>query len=383
MTIPEFSKQDEKSMSFLILLIERFENQIPINLEWNNTDGSIFSKQNYITNLFKHLEDKYILDKDLNKFKNECHQLFETYKSGALSGPARNLYIDTLLYYKESDLAISEWESFTIKNRRGSDTEINQIIEFEQKAKRSIVNGTMIRIIASEETQLTDFGKRNYDEISSFVDNYIKINYKISFFEAFYSNYSFNFKIKKTYPVDCYSPFFENNKKQLATWKHYLTEKSILHMKKDGTLSWSIVPYAIVNKAASILRDCENEYRLSINSKKIGEAWISETELYYKIQSRYKNIEVIQHGRPDWLGRQHFDIWIPSLKIAIEYHGKQHDEPISFFGGEKAFIKNQERDLNKKQKAKKHDVLLIEVRKGYDLEDIFKIINEKSTYKLN
>jgi hypothetical protein len=381
MIIPDFSKQDKESKSFLTLFIERFENQKPIIFEWNDTNGSIFSKQNYVSHLFKHHENKYISDKNLDKFKNECHQLFETYKSGALSVPSKTLYIDTLLYYKELDLAISEWASFTINNRRGSDTEINQIIEFEQKAKRSIVNGTMIRIIASEETQLTDFGKRNYDQISFFVDNYIKANYKISFFEAFYSNYSFNFRNKKTYPVDYYSQFFENNKKQLATWKNYLTEKSVLHMKKDGTLSWGIISSAIINKAASILRDCENEYRLSINSKKIGEAWISETELYYKIKSHYKNVEVIQHGKPDWLGRQHFDIWIPSLKIAIEYHGKQHDEPINFFGGEKAFIKNQERDLKKKQKAKKHNTLLIEVRKGYKLDDIFKMINGKSTDK--
>jgi hypothetical protein len=205
MIIPDFTKQDKKSISFLTLLIERFENQNPINLEWNDTDGHVFSKQNYVTHLFRHLEDKYISDKILDTFKNDCHQLFETYKSGALSGPSKTLYIDTLLYYKELDLAISEWESFTIKNHKGSDSHINQIIEFEQKAKRGIVNGTMIRIIANEETQLTDFGKRNYDEISFFVDNYIKTNYKISFFEAFYSNYSFNFRIKKTYPVNYYS----------------------------------------------------------------------------------------------------------------------------------------------------------------------------------
>jgi hypothetical protein len=45
----------------------------------------------------------------------------------------------------------------------------------------------------------------------------------------------------------------------------------------------------------------------------------------------------------------HFDVYFPELNIAIGYQGIQHQKPIDFFGGEQAFIKNQERDYRKKQ----------------------------------
>jgi hypothetical protein len=375
MVIPDFSKKDKDSLSFLKMFIERFENKNPIDLNIN-IDSSFFSNKSYVIGLFKHLEDTYISNKDLAKFKNDCNRLIQTYETGSLSYSAKVLYIDTLLYYGESDLAISEWIKLTIHNQKGRESQITQIIEFEQHKKESIVNGAMIRIIADEKTQLTDFGKRNFNQISLFIDNYIKENYKISFFEDFYINYSFDFRNKKTYPFEYYNQFFVDNKSQISTWKHYLKKKSN-YIKKDGTLPLGVVHVAIINKASAVLRECENQYRLSINSKKIGEAWISETELYYNIKSHYKNIEVIQHGKPDWLGRQHFDVWIPSLKIAIEYQGKQHDKPIEFFGGEKAFIKNQERDLKKKKLAEKHNVLLIEVRNGYQLERVIEKINRE------
>lgn len=376
MIIPDFSKKDKDSLSFLKMFIARFENKNPIDLNIN-IDSSFFSNQSYVTGLFKHLEHAYISNKDLAKFKNECNRLIQTYETGSLSVPAKVLYIDTLRYYSELDLAISEWIKLTVHNQKGREDQITQIIEFEQHKKESVVNGAMIRIIADEKTQLTDFGKRNFNQISLFIDNYINENYKVSFFEDFFSNYSFDFRNKKTYPFEYYAKFFKNNKSQVSSWKHYLKNKSNSYIKKDGTLSLKLVHEAIINKASVVLRECENQYRLSINSKKIGEAWISETELYYNIKSYYKNIEVIQHGKPDWLGRQHFDVWIPSLKIAIEYQGKQHDKPIDFFGGEKAFIKNQERDLKKKNLAEKYNVLLIEVRNGYQLEQVIEKINKE------
>ena len=130
---------------------------------------------------------------------------------------------------------------------------------------------------------------------------------------------------------------------------------------------------SIKEEASRLLREAENSYRLNIGAKKIGESWISETELFYKIKNIYSDLEVIQHGRPTWLGRQHFDIWIPKLNTAIEYQGQQHDKPIEFFGGIEAFEKGVKRDLLKKEKCKENKVNLIEVREGYDLN---KIINE-------
>ena len=44
-----------------------------------------------------------------------------------------------------------------------------------------------------------------------------------------------------------------------------------------------------------------------------------------------------------------FDFYLPDYNICIEYDGKQHFEPIDFFGGEKAFVRRQKNDNIKKQ----------------------------------
>jgi hypothetical protein len=114
----------------------------------------------------------------------------------------------------------------------------------------------------------------------------------------------------------------------------------------------------------------ENEIRKMFGLPKIGEGWISETNLYYEIKTHFSNEVVMQHGRPKWLGKQHLDIYIPKHNIAIEYQGDQHYYPIDFFGGEESFIKNKARDETKRQLCKQNNCELIYVNPGYDLNKI-------------
>lgn len=115
-------------------------------------------------------------------------------------------------------------------------------------------------------------------------------------------------------------------------------------------------------------------FRISKGLPKIGEGWISETELFQKIKNHFYREKVIQHGKPKWLGRQHVDIWISKYRIGIEFQGKQHYEPIAYFGGIETFKKNQERDIRKKDLFKKNNAHLIEVTHGYNLENLIKKI---------
>mgnify|MGYP000551241380 CR=1 FL=1 len=111
----------------------------------------------------------------------------------------------------------------------------------------------------------------------------------------------------------------------------------------------------------------------------IGEGWVSETELYYLLKGEFYNEEVIHHGKPKWLGRQHVDIWFPKHKIGIEYQGLQHDQPVEFFGGEEGFIEGQKRDKRKKKLFKENNSILIEVREGYSIEDVVNEIKKNIT----
>jgi len=127
-----------------------------------------------------------------------------------------------------------------------------------------------------------------------------------------------------------------------------------------------------------VSRNAENLLRKEMNIPNVGEGWLSETELFYKIKSYLPTYEVIQHASPDWLGKQHLDIFIPRLYLAFEYHGKQHFEPVDFFGGQKGFENSQKRDKMKREKCKASSVMLIELKQGYDFKEVINVIE---TYK--
>ena len=95
--------------------------------------------------------------------------------------------------------------------------------------------------------------------------------------------------------------------------------------------------------------------------------WISENQLYQILKRSLKRFRVVQHAQPAWLAPQHLDIFVPEVSVAVEYMGRQHYEPIEFFGGEAGFKALRERDERKMQLCSTHEIHLHLVR--YD-EDI-------------
>ncbi len=122
--------------------------------------------------------------------------------------------------------------------------------------------------------------------------------------------------------------------------------------------------------------DTENEIREILNLPKIGEGWISETNLYYEIKNSFPGIAIVHHGKPTWLGRQHLDIYIPRYNIGIEYQGDQHFKSIDFFGGVESFDRNKIRDKEKKSKCNENNCKLIYVLPNYLISDIIGEISE-------
>lgn len=92
--------------------------------------------------------------------------------------------------------------------------------------------------------------------------------------------------------------------------------------------------------------------------------WKSEEIVYNIVKKHYKQHSVIYQHRPFFLksdigGQMSYDIYISGLSVAIEYQGKQHFEPVGFFGGEENFMRTVERDILKKELSIKHKVKLI------------------------
>lgn len=86
--------------------------------------------------------------------------------------------------------------------------------------------------------------------------------------------------------------------------------------------------------------------------------WKHELSLFHAVRAAHP--DVLYQYRPEWLGRQSLDLYIPSLKTAIEYQGVQHYRPVDFFGGEEALQQRQELDALKKQLCEENGVRLIE-----------------------
>lgn len=103
----------------------------------------------------------------------------------------------------------------------------------------------------------------------------------------------------------------------------------------------------VLTEIKALAREAENRLRAAHRVPLVGEGWVGETSLFRAVEAAFPETQVVPHGRPEWLGRQHLDIWLPRWKIAVEFHGAQHFEPVTFFGGAAALAASQERDARK------------------------------------
>lgn len=107
-------------------------------------------------------------------------------------------------------------------------------------------------------------------------------------------------------------------------------------------------------------QEYENELREKFNVYKIGERWVHETLLYKIVCELFPSKTVLFHYRGEELSGQEIDVFIPELKIGMEYQGIQHFFPIKQWGGEEGLEERQEADKIKKEKCKKLGYELIE-----------------------
>jgi len=82
---------------------------------------------------------------------------------------------------------------------------------------------------------------------------------------------------------------------------------------------------------------------------------VMQNKLFDIVKGLYDNHETIYNYTADWLGRQHIDVFIKDLGLAIEYDGAQHFKPVRFNGvsqekAEANFKDQKERDARKNKK---------------------------------
>jgi hypothetical protein len=123
-----------------------------------------------------------------------------------------------------------------------------------------------------------------------------------------------------------------------------------------NTVEW----HTLMDKALTWLR---NRWECEIATT----PWVSENQLLQILQYKLKPRKVVQHARPTWLEPQHLDIYLPELGIAVEYMGRQHFEPLDYFGGQLAFEAVIKRDKKKAELCKANGIELIRVRFDEDI----------------
>lgn len=147
--------------------------------------------------------------------------------------------------------------------------------------------------------------------------------------------------------------------------------------------------YPICKEHGQFKVNCYNHLHYHCGCPKCSNRFhYSEKLLFETIKEIYTDAIYNYHNK-EILGKQSIDVYIPSLRIGIEYQGLQHFIPISWFGGEKSFNKILERDRRKLSICKDNDIKLLyysecNIPKDFneynvisDKEELFKLIEKE------
>lgn len=150
--------------------------------------------------------------------------------------------------------------------------------------------------------------------------------------------------------------------KLLSKYNNYHKLRDAIFSVKDGDAFYLSKPY---KTATGVFRSYVKEmtdfreavYEELIRQGETSAKWKSEQRVY-AIACEYYPDAVYQY-HVDWLGKQSLDVYIPSVKVGIEYQGLQHYEPVDYFGGEESYKGVVERDNRKRELCKANGIKLI------------------------
>lgn len=165
-------------------------------------------------------------------------------------------------------------------------------------------------------------------------------------------------------------PICGNNKRK--TTESFIQEIKCVQPLSD--YDYSKVHYVNVHTPVTLVCNkcgCEfNNQPSNLLKYKQGCPRCNESHLEKEIRELLSenNIVYEQYKKFDWLGRLSLDLYLPYYNIAIECQGLQHFQPIEFFGGIDAFVKQQKNDKIKKELCEKNNIKLIYYSDAKDID---------------
>lgn len=131
------------------------------------------------------------------------------------------------------------------------------------------------------------------------------------------------------------------------------TDTLILHKCKLCGCLWPIKPnHTLSGHGCPMCNESRGERQIL--------QWLEDNNIDYISQYKFNNCRD-KYALP-------FDFYLPQHNICIEYNGKQHYEPIDFFGGEDAFKIRQQHDKIKKNYCRSNGINLLCISYQQDIE---------------
>ena len=96
--------------------------------------------------------------------------------------------------------------------------------------------------------------------------------------------------------------------------------------------------------------------------------FLTSNNIKYDIQKKFTECKNIK--------RLPFDFYLPDYNICVEYDGKQHFQPIEYFGGIESFLKTKKRDEIKNKYCEDNNIKLIRIP-YWDFDNIEYIIRKE------
>ena len=115
---------------------------------------------------------------------------------------------------------------------------------------------------------------------------------------------------------------------------------------------------------------CPCKYCNISNGEKAIMNFLESRLITYEYQKKYNSLFGVNNGVLS------YDFYIPNNNVVIEFQGKQHFEPIEYFGGKEYFDIQQEHDRRKRQYAKDHSINLLEIA-YWDFDNIEEILSRE------
>lgn len=246
-------------------------------------------------------------------------------------------------------------------------------IKFLRGARCPKCAGTLLKTTEEFKKEVQELGYNRYELVSEYTNDGTKV-------EILHHDCGRKYKVTPSGFISgnrC-SKCHKDNMRKTKSKEEFAKDFEALEGEEYTLLS----DYKRNDKKVLVRHDvCGREYKVTPNKfyqgRRCPHCRASKGEVYVRrildgnsIDYEYqKGFEELRYENP-----LTYDFYIPKKKIAIEYQGKQHYEPIEHFGGMEEYLLQVERDKVKRIFAKDNNITLIEVPYTLDKKEILELL---------